>query len=276
MEDHRDQLHHEIAEEKARLQQVFERELEEHRCRLNEEKAQEVLAFKASLSAPPAYPPPPPPPPPREVNFVLQDDLANLPGRRVPLPTSLTFRGQVTRDRERMKIILGYARLLRKVPGAVFTDPLEDLSEVLARLRGDNRPSSPASRVARSCSGAREPPRSRVSSRSSRSSRLSRSRGRSPPERSRSPLCSTPTTDEAVVDRIRRLERRVAETTSGLREDFRLLKESVRQLAVSVQQLQEGQRHKVAHRRSLQRRTAPPLPPGKPGASAGSGEEKLF
>jgi hypothetical protein len=54
------QLRQEFAAEKARLQQVFEQELQAHRCRLNEEKAQEVAAFKASfggvVDAPPAYP----------------------------------------------------------------------------------------------------------------------------------------------------------------------------------------------------------------------------
>jgi hypothetical protein len=265
-----EQLQKDFENEKARLQAAFNEELEAHRCRLNEEKAQEMAAFKANyrggVEDPPAFPPPPPPP--RETSFVLQDDLANLPGRRIPLPSKLTFRGHTTREKERMKIIFGYARLLRKVPGAVFTDPLEDLSEVLLRLRGDSRHSSPASTVARPGSGTREPPRSRA-----RSS-ASRSRGRSPPRRSRSPIRPTPVTDAALIDRVRRLERRVDETADGLREDVRQLKDTVQQLKEAVQRLEERKRYVKVHRGALQQRTAPPRLPGTSGAPSGTGEDK--
>jgi hypothetical protein len=166
MEDEREQLRQEFAAEKACLNEAFQRELAEHCERLSEEKAREVAALKASMGVdttgppaypPPAYPPPPPPPPPRDVNLVLKDDLTNLPGRRAALPASLTIRGQTTRDRERVKTVLAYARLVKKLPGSVMTDPLEDLQEVIARFRGP-RVESPSSEVARSRSGARRPP----------------------------------------------------------------------------------------------------------------------
>lgn len=259
-----DQLRKDFEEEKACLQAAFNKELEAHRCRLNEEKAQEIAAFKANyrggVEDPPAFPPPPPPPPPRETSFVLLDDLANLPGRRVPLPTKLTFRGQTTRDKESIKVIFGYARLLRKVPGAVFTDPLEDLSEVLLRLRGDSRHSSPASTVARSGSGMREPPRSRAHGSASQS-------------RGRSTLCSTPVTDAALTDRVRRLERRVDETADGLREDVWQLKNTIQQMKEAVQRLEERKHYVRVRRSALQQRTAPPRLPGISGASSGTGED---
>jgi hypothetical protein len=133
------------------LQATFNQELEAHRCRLNEEKALEMATFKANyrgdVDDPPAFPHPPPPPPARETSFALQEDLANLPGRRVPLPSKLTFRGQTTRDKESMKVIFRYARLLRRVPGSVFQDLLGDLSKVLRRLCGESRPSGPSSTV---------------------------------------------------------------------------------------------------------------------------------
>ena len=38
--------------------------------------------------------------------------MGNLPARRAPLPTVVTFRGQTSRDRERIWLLFGYARLL--------------------------------------------------------------------------------------------------------------------------------------------------------------------
>ena len=161
MEDTREQLLQEFEAEKARLNEAFQRELAEHRERLEREKAEEVAEFKAAFvtqaGGPPAHPPPPPPLPPRDVKLVLADDLSNLPGRRAALPTSLTFRGRTTQDRERVKTVLTYARLVKKLPGSVMTDPLEDLREVIARFKGP-RTESPSSEVARSRSGARRPP----------------------------------------------------------------------------------------------------------------------
>jgi hypothetical protein len=195
-----EQLRQEFAAEKARLDEAFERELAEHRERLSKEKAEEVAALRAALASrapgPPAHPPPPPPPPPRDVHLVLQDDLSNLPGRRAALPTSLTIRGQSTRDRERMKVVLTYARLVKKLPGSILTEPLEDLQEVIARFKG-SRAESPSIEAARSRSGARRPPRPR-----SRGS-ASRSRGRSPPRRSRSPIRRPQPSDDLITDRFR-------------------------------------------------------------------------
>jgi hypothetical protein len=258
MEDAMEQFRQELAVEKARLDEAFERELAEHRERLNAEKAKEIAALKAALeskaTSPPAYPPPPPPPPPRDVHLTLLDDLSNLPGRRAALPTSLTFRGQTTRDRERMKVILTYARSVKKLPGSIMTDPLEDLQEVIARVRGP-RTRSPSTEVARSRSGARRPPRPR-----SRGS-VSRSRGRSPPRRSRSPIRRPPSSDDLVTDRFRQIERRLDEVFA----DVKLIKEQIRQQ-------EENRRWKTVHRASLQARTAPPRVPGSSGAPVRNGE----
>jgi hypothetical protein len=128
-----------VAEEKARLQATFQRELQEHRDLLNAEFARRTEAMRAELTAgaggPPPYPPPPPPPPPREVHLVVNEDLSNLPGRRVALPAVVTFKGQSTRDRGRIKVLLGFARFVRRIPGSIFTDPLEDLQHLLAQAR---------------------------------------------------------------------------------------------------------------------------------------------
>ena len=197
MSDEMASLRQEFAAEQARLHEAFQRELTEHRDRLDEEKAKEIATLKAAVAmiagGPPAYPPPPPPPPPRDVHLVLQDDLANLPGRRASLPTSITVRGRTTNDRERMKVILAYARLLRKLPGSIMEDPLEDLQEVINRFKGA-REESPASQAARSRSGVRKPPRPRT-----RGS-ASRSRGRSPRRRSRSPVRRSPPRDNALEE----------------------------------------------------------------------------
>jgi hypothetical protein len=84
------QLRREFKEEKACLQETLQCKLLEHRCLLDEEKAKEVAAIRAkvgaNVSGPPAYPPPPPPPLPQEVSLILNDDFANLPGRRALLP----------------------------------------------------------------------------------------------------------------------------------------------------------------------------------------------
>ena len=161
MSDEMERLRQELAAEQARLHEAFQRELAEHRDRLDEEKAKEIATLKAAMAViaggPPAYPPPPPPLPPRDVHLTLKDDLTNLPGRRAPLPASVTVHGQTTNDRERVKIILTYARLLRKLPGSIMTDSLEDLQEVIARFKSA-RGESPSSKVARSRSGGRKPP----------------------------------------------------------------------------------------------------------------------
>ena len=257
-----EQLRQEFAVEKARLDEAFERELAEHRERLNAEKAKEIATLKAALESkaigPPAYPPPPPPPPPRDVHLVLQDDLANLPGRRASLPTSLTIRGQSTRDRERMKTVLTSARLVKKLPGAIMTDPLEDLQAVIARFRGP-RTESPSSVVARSRSGTRRPPRPR-----SRGS-ASRSRGRSPPRRSRSPIRRPSSSDDLVTDRFRQIERRLDEIVA----DMKTMKEQLREQM-------ESRRWKSTHRASLQARTAPPRAPGTSGAPVRTGEDSIM
>jgi hypothetical protein len=199
----------------------------------------------AGASGPPPYPPPPPPPPPREVHLVLNEDLSNLPGRRVALPAAITFKGQTTRDRERIKVLLGFARFVRRVPGSVFTDPLEDLQHLLARTRGEPRRTSPAPSTSRPRNGARQPPRS-----GSRSS-ASASRARSPQRRSRSPLRRAPPSDGTVVDRIRRLEHRVDEAVRELRESARRNEEA-------IQRLDEFVRKRTVRRSSLQGRAAPP------------------
>ena len=199
----------------------------------------------AGASGPPPYPPPPPPPPPREVHLVLNEDLSNLPGRRVALPAAITFKGQTTRDRERIKVLLGFARFVRRVPGSVFTDPLEDLQHLLARTRGEPRRTSPAPSTSRPRNGARQPPRS-----GSRSS-ASASRARSPQRRSRSPLRRAPPSDGTVVDRIRRLEHRVDEAVRELRESARRNEEA-------IQWLDEFVRKRTVRRSSLQGRAAPP------------------
>jgi hypothetical protein len=253
MSDEMATLRQEFAAEQARLHEALQRELAEHRDRLDEEKAKEIATLKAAVAmitgGPPAHPPPPPPLPPRDVHLVLQDDLANLPGRRASLPTSITIRGQTTNDRERMKVILAYARLLRKLPGSIMMDPLEDLQEVINRFKGA-RGESPASQVARSRSGGRKPPRPRV-----RGS-ASRSRGRSPRRRSRSPVRRSPPRDNALEERVRQCERRMTEMASDIRE----LREQLRQH-------EEKRKWKVVHRSSLQARTAPPIPrtAGAPG-----------
>ena len=257
-----EQFWQELAAEKARLDEAFERELAEHRERLNAEKAKEIATLKAALESkamdPPAYPPPPPPPPPRDVHLTLADDLSNLPGRRAALPTSLTFRGQVTRDRERMKIVLSYARSVRKLPGSVMTDPLEDLQEVITRCRGPSA-RSPSAEVARSRSGARRPPRPRP-----RNS-ASRSRGRSPQRRSRSPIRRSTPSDDLVTDRFRQIERRLDDLVA----DVGAMKERLRQQ-------EESRRWKTVHRASLQARAAPPRVPGKSGAPVRTGENSIM
>ena len=248
--------------EKARLDEAFERELAEHRERLDREKEEEVAKFKATFvmqaGGPPAHPPPPPPLPPRDVNLVLEGDLTNLPGRRAALPTSLTIRGQTTRDRERVKTVLTYARLVKKLPGSVMTDPLEDLQEVIARFKGP-RAKSPSSEVARSRSGVRRPPRPRP-----RSS-ASRSRGRSPPRRSRSPIRRSSANEDLVTDRFRQMERRLDDLTA----EVKAMKEQLREQA-------ESRRWKTTHRASLQARTAPPRIPGTSGAPVRTGENSFM
>ena len=256
-----EQLRQELVVEKARLDEAFERELADHRERLNAEKAGEIAALKAALESramsPPAYPPPPPPPPPRDVHLTLRDDLTNLPGRRAALPDSLTFRGQSTRDRERMKVVLAYARSVKKLPGSVMTDPLEDLQEVIARVRGP-RTKSPSTEAARSRSGARRPPRPR-----SRGS-ASRSRGRSPLRRSRNPIRRPSSSDDLVTDRFRQIERRLDDIVA----DVKLMKEQIRQQ-------EEDRQWKAAHRASLKARTAPSRAPGSSGAPVRHGENSL-
>jgi hypothetical protein len=214
--------------------------------------------LSAKAGVPPAYPPPPPPLPPRDTNLVLHGDLANLPGRRAALPTSLTIRGQSTQDKERIKTVLTYARLVKKLPGAIMTDPLEDLQAVIARFKGP-RVESPSSEVARSRSGARRPPRprSRVSA--------SRSRGRSPPRRSRSPIRRPSSSDDLVTDRFRQIERRLDEIVT----EMKTLKEQLREQT-------ESRRWKTTHRASLQSRTAPPRVPGSTGAPVRAGENTFM
>jgi hypothetical protein len=199
----------------------------------------------AGAGGPPPYPPPPPPPPPREVHLVLNEDLSNLPGRRVALPAVVTFKGQSTRDRGRIKVLLGFARFVRRVPGSIFTDPLEDLQHLLAQARGEPRRSRTVSSASRPGNGAQPPPRS-----GSRAS-VSTSRGRSPRRRSRSPLRRAPPSDGSVVDRIRRLEHRVDEAVRELRESARRNEEAIRRLDEFV-------RKRTVRRSSLQGRAAPP------------------
>jgi hypothetical protein len=184
--------------------------------------------------------------------------LSNLPGRRAALPTSITIRGQSTRDRERMKVILTYARLVKKLPGSIMTDPLKDLEEVIHRFKG-SKVESPSSEVARSRSGVRRPPRPRP-----RSS-ASRSRGRSPPRRSRSPIRRSTTNDDLVTDRFRQIERRLDDIVA----DVRVIKEQLREQA-------ESRRWKTTHRASLQSRTAPPRTPGTSGAPVRTGENSIM
>jgi hypothetical protein len=242
------QLRQELAEEKARLQEVFQRELKEDRSRLDEELARKIAEVTAGANNPPAYPPPPP----REVHLVLNEDLSNLPGRRLPLPSVVTFRGQSTRDRERIKILLGYARFVRCVPGSIFTDPLADLQDLLLRVRGKPQQPSPAPSVSRSRSRASEPPQSGPQNGASTSQ-----------GRSRSPFRQTPPSDGSVMDRIRRLEHRMDEA-------IRELREGVRQNQASIQRLEELVRKKTVHQSSLQGRSAPP---GLSRAPVGTGED---
>jgi hypothetical protein len=215
----------------------------------------------ASTSGPPTYPPPPPPLPPREFHLALDEDLGNLPGRRAPLPSAITFRGETIRDREQMKVLLGYARFVRHVPGSIFTDPIANLQDLLKRARGEPRKPSPASstRVPRSRSGAVESPRSRPQS------RASTRRGQSPQRRSRSPLQRNPPSDGPVLDRVRRLEHRVDEIARELREGVRRNEEA-------LQRLEEFLRKKTVRRSSLQNRAAPPRLPGSSGAPIRAGE----
>ncbi len=55
------QLRQEFAAEQARLHEAFQRELAEHRNRLDEEKAKEIATLKAAVAmiagGPPAHPP---------------------------------------------------------------------------------------------------------------------------------------------------------------------------------------------------------------------------
>jgi hypothetical protein len=253
MSDEVAKLQQEFAAEQARLHEAFQRELAEHRDRLDEEKAKEIATLKAAMAViaggPPAYPPPPPPLPPRDVHLILKDDLTNLPGRRASLPNSVTIRDQTTSDRERIKVILTYARLLRKLPGSIMTDSLEDLQEVIVRFKSA-REESPSSKAARSRSGGRKPPPPRA-----RGS-ASRSRGRSPRRRSRSPLRRSPPRDNRLEERLRQFERRMDEMAAD-----------IRQLREQLREQEEKRRWKVVHRSSLQARTAPPIPrtAGAPG-----------
>jgi hypothetical protein len=270
-------IQQEFAAKKAQLREIFESELKEQRRVLNEEMAQKMAALTANLTSTGAGADVSvtcPPPPAKEVIFVLSDDLSNLPGRRAPLPKALTFQGHTTSDKERIKVLLGYARLLRKVPGAIFTDPLEDLREVLLRLRGDSRPANPASRVACLKSGMREPPRSRLQS------HASWSRGHCPPKRSRSPLrrSNEASVVDSVVDRVRRLEHRVDDSLGKMSTDIEELKKALKKANAGLQRLEALVKSRASHRDSLPRRTAPPLPwgPGFVGSSTSSGEKPIF
>jgi len=236
-----------LAEEKSRLQALFVRELAEHKQTLEAEKERELAAFRASVSveAPGVFPPPPPPP---EISLVLSDNLGNLPTRRAPLPTVVTFRGQTSRDRERIRLLFGYARLLGRVPGAIFTDPLADLQEVLARLRGESRPCSPAPRTSRSRSGARRSLRS--------TSRSSTTRGRS-----RSPLG--------------RSSRGSSSSQNGpTREEFMRQEQRIDQLSADLRRLENLIRRRTIRRSALLGRSASPVNSGgsTPGAAAVPGK----
>ena len=239
-----------LAEEKSRLQALFVQELAEHKQTLEAEKERELAAFRASVSVEASRVFPPPPPPPAEISLVLSDNLGNLPGRRAPLPTVVTFRGQTSRDRERIRLLFGYARLLGRVPGAIFTDPLADLQEVLARLRGEPRPASPASRTSRSRSGARRSPRS--------SRPPSTSRGRS-----RSPLCG---------NRHRPFSRQEAPTS----DQFRQLEQRVEQLSAEVKRLKDLIQRRTVRRSALLGRSAPPVPLGASTSSAAAASGKPY
>lgn len=188
------QLRQEYEEKKARLQAQFHEELEEHKRRLSAALDLEVASVREGSVR--SMPPPPPPPAISADNLVLQDDLSNLPGRWTPLPRSVTFRGRVVTHPERVKLLFGFARLIRRVPGSVFSDPVDDVRDMLNRIRGDTRSRSPA-RQSRNHSS--EPPRQRRREGSSRGRMRSPSR-RSPP-RSSLPL------EDPLVERVRRLER---------------------------------------------------------------------
>jgi hypothetical protein len=204
-------------EDKARLQAQFHEELEEHKKKVTATLELQAASLRGSgarsVAASISLPPPAPPSRDPIDNLDLRDDLSNLPNRWTPLPRSVTFRGQTVTHPERVKILFGFARLLRKVPGSVFTDPLEDVQEMLARLRGDARSRSPPSR---SRSRASE------SSRAKRRTDSSHSRGRSPARRS-PPRPSPPKRDPlvALTDRVRRLERCVERLSI---ENARILK----------------------------------------------------
>jgi hypothetical protein len=148
----------------------------------------------------------------------------------------------MTNDRDHIKVVLTYARQLRRLPGSIMTDPLEDLQEVITRFK-ESRTESPALKVAHSRSGARRPPQPSV-----RCS-ASRSRGRSPRRRSRSPSRRLPPCDSQLEECLRQYERRMDEMATD-----------IRQLREQLQQQEESRRWKVVHRSSVQARTTPPIP----------------
>jgi hypothetical protein len=206
-------------EDKARLQAQFLEELEEHKKKITATMELQAASLRGSgarsVAASDSLPPPAPPSRDPVDNLDLRDDLSNLPNRWTPLPRSITFRGRTVTHPERVKLLLGFARLLRKVPGSVFTDPLEDVQEMLARLRGGARSRSPPSR---SRSRASE------SSRARRRTYSSRNHGRSSPSRS-PPQPSPPRQDPlvALVDRVRRLERCVERLSAENKKILKLL-----------------------------------------------------
>jgi hypothetical protein len=106
-------------------------------------------------------------------------------------------------------------------PGLYPHRPSGGSSKGSLRLRGESRLSSPASRVAHSRSGAREPPQPRACS------GTSKSRGRSPLWQSQSPILLTPATDASIVEQFRQLERHLDEAVKELKDKVKQTRESL-------------------------------------------------
>ena len=78
-------------------------------------REREMAALLAGVSVEVPRVVPPPPPPPAEISLVLSNNLGNLPSRRAPLPTFVTFRGHTSCDKEQIRLLFGYA-MLGRVP----------------------------------------------------------------------------------------------------------------------------------------------------------------
>lgn len=63
--------------------------------------------------------------------FHLWDDLGNLPDARLPPPHVLLFRRRLIYEKERIQVILNFARLLGHVPSSAFTKHISHLKEDL-------------------------------------------------------------------------------------------------------------------------------------------------